>query len=167
MKTQTLIATAVITGLLSLATVSSADPSWEHKGGYAKHGEMSEKRIQKRLDRMAEKLNLSDAQKTQVQALKQNSRNEIKPLRNEQRALRKEIRQLDPNASDYSAKLADAANRQAELTRQMIIAKGNKRQQMSTILTPEQLAKKKEMRAKRKARFQKRMHKRHHRKHKQ
>ena len=58
-----------------------------------------------------------------MRALKQNRRNEFKPLRNEKRAIRKEIRQLDPNASDYAAKLADAANRQAEITRQMIIAK--------------------------------------------
>jgi len=177
MKTQTLLttvfATTAITGLLTFTSVANAGPNCGGKGGHAKHGQkygqMSDaqktERMQKRLDRMAAKLDLSDEQKAQVRALKQNSRNDIKPLRNEQRALRKEIRQLDSNANDYAAKLADAANRQAELTRQMIIAKGNKRQQMTSILTPEQLAKKKEMRSNRKARFQKGMHRKHHKKH--
>ena len=174
MKTRTLltttIATSAIAGLLTFASVANAGPNCggknHNKGGHAKYGQMSDatkaERMQKRLDRMATKLGLSDEQKTKVQALKQNSRNEIKPLRNEQRALRKEIRQLDPSATDYAAKLADAANRQAELTRQMTIAKGTKRQQMANILTPEQLAKKKEMRANRKDGFGKRMHRKHH-----
>ena len=170
MKTQKLLVTTLtataMAGLLTYANVAQAGPNCGDKGGKGGHGQMSDgskaEHMQKRLDRMATKLGLSDEQKTQLQALKQNTRNEIKPLRDEQRALRKEIRQLDPNASNYAAKLADAANRQAELTRQMIVAKGNKRQQMSSILTPEQLAKKKEMRANRKARFHKR---KHHRKH--
>ena len=169
---KTTLASTAIAGLLSFASVAQAGPNC---GGFAKHGQkygqMSDakksERMQKRMDRMATKLGLTDEQKTQVQALKQNSRNEIKPLRNERRALRREIRQLDPNASDYASKLADAANRQAEITRQLIIVRGTKRQQMSTILTPEQLAKKKEMRANRKARFHKRKHMRHHRKEQQ
>ena len=173
MKTQTLLATTIATttmaGLLTFASVAHAGPNCSGKGGHAKHSQMSDadkaQRMEKRLNRMAAKLDLSDEQKTQVQALKQNSRNEIKPLRNEQRALRKELRQLDPKASDYSAKLADAANRQAELTRQMIVAKGTQRQQMASILTTEQLAKHKEMLSNRKARFQKRMHRKNHKKH--
>ena len=171
MKTKTLLASTLLTGLIAFGAVSHAGPGYGHKGGYEKYSQMTEaeksERMEKRLNRMAKKLDLSDEQKTQMRSLKQNRRNEIKPLRNEQRAIRKEIRQLDPNASDYAAKLADAANRQAEITRQMIIAKGNQRQQMATILTPEQLAKKKEMRAKRKARFHKKMHRKHHRKQRQ
>ena len=171
MKKQTLLtttlATSAIAGLLTFASVANAGPNC---GGKNKHGQkysqMSDadktERMEKRLNRMATKLGLTDAQKTQLQALKQNSQNEIKPLRNEQRAIRKEIRELDASASDYSTKLADAANRQAALTRQMIIAKGNKHQKMATILTPEQLAKQKEMRANRKGGSHKR---KHHRKH--
>ena len=158
MKTQTLIVTTVLAGLLTLGGIAQAD-SYKGKDKHAKYGQMSEAERtahkQKRLDRMAEKLGLSNEQKTQIQALKQNNHNEIKPLRNEQRVLRQEIRQLDPNASDYAAKLADAANRGAELKRQMIIAKGNKRKQMAAILTPEQLAKMKEMKSKRRSKFHK------------
>jgi len=159
MKIKTLLVASLVTGLLSFGTVLHAGPDGE-KDGYGKYSHMTEaekaEKMEKRLNRMASKLGLSEEQKTQFRALKQNRRNELRPLRNEQRAIRKEIRELDPNASDYSTKLADAANRQAELTRQMIIAKANQRQQMATILTPEQLAKKKEMRKKRKSKHRKR-----------
>lgn len=157
MKKRTILASSIVTtaiaGFLTFAGVSHASPEGG-KGGYGKHSQMSDAdraaRMEKRLNRMASKLGLTDEQKTQLQALKTNSKNEFKPLRDEMRTLRQEIRNLDPKASDYSAKLADAANRQAELTRQMTVSKGAQRQQMATILTTEQLAKMKEMRGSRK-----------------
>lgn len=176
MKRRTLLTTALAsTAMASFFTFANVAQAGQNcgdkggKGGYAKHAQMSDAsktgHMQKRLDRMSTKLGLSDDQKTQLQALKLNNRNDIKPLRDEQRALRKVIRELDPSASDYANKLADSANQQAELTRQMIVAKGNQRQQMATILTPEQLAKKKEMRASHKGGNHKRKGNRHHRKH--
>lgn len=159
---KTLLITTAIAGLLTFANVAHASPSSD-KGGDPKHSQMTDvekaEHMQKRLDRMATKLGLTNEQKTQIQALKQNSRNEIKPLYNEQQTLRKEIRELDTSTNDYAEKLADVANRQAEITRQIIIAKGNQHQRMSAILTPEQLAKKKEMQKNRKGKFHKRKHK--------
>jgi len=170
MKTKTILATTLISGLLAVGTIAHAGPGSGHKG-HGKYSQMTEEqkseRMEKRLNRMAKKLGLSEDQKTQLRTLKQNRSNEYKPLRNEKRAISQEIRELDPNASDYAAKLADAANRQAEITRQMIIAKGNQRQQMAAILTPEQLAKKNEMHSKRKARYHKKMNRKHHRKNRQ
>ena len=164
MKKQTVLLTTVIIGLLSFSGVSQAEPSSGHKGGHAKYSQMSDAdksaRMQKRLDRMATKLGLSDAQKTQIQALKLNSRNDMKPLRDEKRAIRQEMKTLDTSAPDYSTRLADIANRKSEIARQMTIVKGNKRQQLEAILTPEQLAKMKTMRSKRKG-SHKRKHKRH------
>ena len=161
-KRNFLIGTA-IAGILSLGSIAYAGPSCKHGGG--KHGEYSaEKRaeyMQKRLERMSSKLGLSDTQKTQVQELMQNHRNTLKPLHDEKRALRTEMKNLDLAATDYAAKLADIANRKAELVRQMTIVRGNKRQQMTQILTPEQLAKMQEMRSKHKG---KSGHKRHHNK---
>ena len=174
MKKQNLIFSALTTtamaGLLTFASAAQAGPNCDHKGGkggHAKHSQMSDAdkaaHMEKRLNRMATKLGLSDEQKTKVQALKLTGKNEIKPLRDESRALRTEIRGLDSSATDYAAKLADAANRQAEITRQLIVAKGTQHQQMATILTTEQLAQMKEMRTNRKG--GKRGGKRHHRKH--
>ena len=171
MKTRTLLATTLAsTAMASLLTFGNVAQADTNDGGHGqKYSQMSDsdkaERMQKRLDRMATKLGLSDEQKTKVQALKQNSKNVIKPLRDEQRALRTEIRALDPTATDFTAKLADAANRQGELTRQMIVARGSQRQQMASILTPEQLAKQKELRASRKGNHGKRKHRKHHGKH--
>jgi len=102
---------------------------------------------------MSSKLGLSETQKTQMQSLMQNQRNLMKPLRNEKQGLRKEMKALDPTAADYPAKLADIANRKAELVRQMTMARGNKRQQMAQILTPEQRAMKQQMREQRRAKY--------------
>ena len=174
MKRRTLLTTALTTtamaGLLTFANIASAGPNCGgkgfNKGGQAKHGQMSDadrsERMEKRLNRMATKLGLSDEQKTKVQALRQNSRNEMKPLRDQQRDLRQKISELDPKDPKYTENLAELANLKAELTRQMTVAKGTKHQQMANILTPEQLAKKKEMRANRKGGFNKRKHRRHH-----
>lgn len=150
-----------IVSALSISSIAQAGPHCnkfgDGKHGYKhgfkqgnKHGfhhRKSPEFMQKRLDRMAKKLALSDTQKQQVQALMQNHRNTVKPLRNEKHSLRKEMKRLDPSVSDYSAKLADIANRKAELVRQITIAQGNKRQQMVQILTDEQRAKRKAMRA--------------------
>ncbi len=148
---------SAIVGLLGVGNVVYAGPHCKHGGGkqgkYSHHNDQDRSAfMQNRFKRMASKLSLSETQQTQVQALRQNHQNTMKPLRNEKRGLRKEMRLLDPTATDYSAKLADIANRKAELTRQMTIAGGNKRQQMSLILTPEQLAKKQAMRVSRKDR---------------
>jgi Spy/CpxP family protein refolding chaperone len=162
-KRSLLIGTA-LAGILSLGSIAYAGPSCKHGGG--KHGEYSAEKkaeyMQKRLDRMSAKLGLSETQKTQVQALMQNHRNTMKPLRDEKRALRQEMKNLDPAATDYAEKLAGVANRKGALESQITLAKGNKRQQMAQILTPEQRAKMQEMRAKHKGM---RGHKRHHGKH--
>jgi len=161
MKTRTLLLSTLLTAFLTLTTSAQADSHTNNTAQYDKSFDSSkhDKRRQKRLARMAEKLGLSEQQKVQVNTLRQNHRNEAKPLRTEKRALRKELHKLDPNDATYAAKLADIANRQAAVERQLIILKGNKRQQMSRILTPEQMAKRKEMHAKRK-RHQKKKHRR-------
>jgi len=159
MKKSTLLATALISGVIAVSTIANAGPA---KGGHGKYSQMTEEqrteRMEKRLNRIAQKLGLSDEQKTQFSVLKQTSRNEMKPLRNEQRSIRQEIRSLDINAIDYQARLADAANRQGELKNQMIIARGNQRKLMASILTTDQLAKLKEIRSKRKGKHHKRKH---------
>lgn len=148
---------SAIAGALALGSIAYAGPNCKHGGKHGKHGKYSQEQkaeyMQKRMERMSSKLGLSETQKTQVQSLMQNQRNLMKPLRDEKRGLRKEMKALDPTAADYPAKLAGIANREAELVRQMTIAKGNKRQQMAQILTPEQRAMKQQMRDKRKAKY--------------
>lgn len=151
-RTNKIFLAIAVASLFTLTNIAHAGP---HCGGkyegkrYSIDRGDSTQYIQKKLNRMSSKLGLSEDQKQQVQTLMQNHRNLIKPLRIEKRGLRKEMRTLDPSSTDYDSKLADIANRKAEIVRQMTIARGNKRQQMSQILTLEQQEKRKEIRAKR------------------
>ena len=89
---------SAVAGIVALSSIAYAGPSCKHDGG--KRGEYSAEQkaeyMQKRLDRMASKLGLSETQKTQVQALMQNHRTTMKPLRDEKRAIREEMKALDP-----------------------------------------------------------------------
>ena len=151
---------SAVAGIVALSGIAYAGPNCKHDGG--KRGEYSAGQkaeyMQKRLDRMATRLGLSETQKTQVQVLMQNQRNVMKPLRDEKLAIREEMKALDPATEGYAAKLADLANRKGALETQITIANGNKRQQMAQILTPEQLTKMQEMRAKHKGG----QHRKHH-----
>ena len=161
MNTKRLFLTSLIASTIAIGTAAYAAPhGGKHCGG--KHGgKPSAEMMQKRLDRMAEKLGLNDAQKQKVKALKENKRNSMKPLREQGKALREQMAQLDPRASDYDQKLAEIANTRAELTRSKTMTKGDIRKQMAQILTPEQQAKMKEMRKNRKGGFRRGFDKRH------
>lgn len=165
-NTKRLFIGSMLAGSLALGSLAYAGPhcgEGKHagkQGGHGKHGQRFDRSnpefMQKRLDRMSSKLGLSDEQKTQFKTLVETQENLVKPLRDEKKALRIEMKNLDPASTDYAKKLADIANRKAELVRQLTIARGNKRQQMAQILTPEQRAKKQEMRESRMKRFSRR-----------
>lgn len=143
---------SMLAGSLVFGSMAYAGPHCGGFGGkHGGHGKFSQRFdnpefMQKRLDRMSVKLGLSDTQKDQIKTLMETHTNTVKPLRNEKKAIRDEMKNLDPTSTDYAKKLADIANRKAELVRQLTVARGSKRQQMAQILTPEQRAKKQEMR---------------------
>ncbi len=155
MNTKRTFSTIVLTTLLASTLVIGTSAYASPEGGKHFKGkpspELMQKKAQKRLDRMAKKLGLSDEQKQQVKALRENRRNSMKPLRQQRKSLRKQMALLDPKASDFDQNVAEIANTKAELTRSMTIARGESRKQMAQILTTEQLVKMKEIRGKRKA----------------
>jgi len=151
MNTKRLFLTTLLASTLVIGTSAYASPkSCKHFKGKPS-SEVMQKRMEKRLNRMAKELGLSDGQKQQVKALRENRRNSMKPLREQRRALRKQMTKLDPKASSFDQSVAEIANTKAELTRSMTVARGESRKQMAQILTSEQLSKMKEMRGKRKA----------------
>ncbi len=155
MNTKRTLSTIVLSTLLASTLVIGTSAYASPDGGKHFRGkpspEMMQKKMQKRMDRMANKLGLNDGQKQQVKALRENRRNSMKPLRQQRRALRKQMAGLDPKASSFDQSVAEIANTKAELTRSMTIARGESRKQMAHILTSEQLVKMKQMRGKRKA----------------
>jgi len=145
-----LLASSLVIGTAAYASSGSGKSCGGKHGGGKHAGKPTAEMMQKRLDRMAGKLDLNDAQKQQLKALFDNKQANRESKKAERDALQEQMSQLDPTADDYDQKLADFANTKSELVRQKTIAKGEMRKQMAQILTPEQQAKMKEMRKGRK-----------------
>lgn len=156
MNKRRLFLASTLIGAMSLGSYAMAGGH----GGCSKHGkkggEYSEQRMEKKMDRMTEKLGLSAEQSEQMKAAMKSKHETMKGFREQKKALQVSMRDLDPTATDFDAQLETLANQKAELTRQMTIAKGKQRQIMASILTPEQRETMKKMRAERKARHYKR-----------
>jgi len=133
-------------GLASISSIAYAD----HRGFGSKcfSGAPAEL-VKKRLNRLATKLELSEDQKLQMQVVMENQMNTIRPLREQKRALRESLRNLDPTANTYDEDLARLAFEKSELTRQMVLARGQNRKSMAAILTLEQQATMKQLHEKR------------------
>lgn len=105
---------------------------------YAFGGPGSDQRMQMRADRVAEKLDLSDAQRDQFKQIHEQGRSEGKVLHEAMRKNRDAMHQLDPSAKNYAAEVARLANEKAELVKQMVVHKSEVRAEVYAMLTPEQ-----------------------------
>lgn len=141
--------------LISAMTIGTYAYAGGH-GSCGKHGkkggEYSEQRMQKKMQRMTEKLGLSPEQNSQMQTAMKTKHEIMKGFREQMKTVRDNMRNLDPAATDFDVQLTSLANQKAEIVRQMTIAKGKQRQAMARILTPEQRETMKKMRSERKAR---------------
>lgn len=152
MNKRRLFLASTLIGAMSLGSYAFAGGHGGCKHG-KKGGEYSEKRMQKKMERMTEKLGLSAEQSEQMKAAMKSSHETMKGYRTQMQSVHESMRNLDPDAADFDTQLASLANQKGELVRQMTLAKGKKRQAMAKILSPEQRAKMKQMRAERKARY--------------
>ncbi len=89
-------------------------------------------------ERIAEKLNLSDEQKTQVRTILEDSKTRIKPLMETLRTNHEQIKNLGTDGVFNEAQVQQIAAAQAETTKQLIIEKEKTKAQIFTILTPDQ-----------------------------
>ncbi|MFQ5518997.1 MAG: Spy/CpxP family protein refolding chaperone, partial [Mariprofundus sp.] len=92
----------------------------------------------KRLERMAEKLDLTDAQRQQLKQIHRSKRAEGMQIHDAMQDNREALLKLNPAESDYSNRVARLAGGQGDLVKQMIIHKSGVRAQVSAILTPAQ-----------------------------
>jgi len=102
-----------------------------------------------------QQLNLSPQQKQQMKALMQEKKSRIKPLQQQMRQINQNISQLDANNANYKAQVFSLANNKSKLVYRMTIEKGEMRQKIESILTPEQRTKFQQLRAQRRAMKQK------------
>jgi len=90
--------------------------------------------------RMAEKLNLSDDQKTQVKTILEDSKTRVKPLMDSMRENRKQSENLGLDGVFNEEQVNQLANQQSETSKQLFIEKEKTKAQIFAILTPEQRA---------------------------
>jgi periplasmic protein CpxP/Spy len=105
-------------------------------------------------------LDLTDEQKTQMKAIRQASKETIKPVREQMKANRQKLQTLSESGTFDEAQVQAIAAQQGTLSAQMIVEKEKVKSQIFNLLTPEQKTKAAEMKAQFKQKRQERMQKR-------
>ena len=160
MKAKKLLLTSLIVAAMGLGNTAYAEQYYGGNDGYGGHqqgkhfGGKRVKSVERRVERMAKYLNLSATQKQQVKSLMEANKATMQPLREQMRSLHQSLRQLDPASSSFLSQLNSLADQQADLARRMTVARGQNRQQIFNLLTPDQQTKMKNMKDRR---MQKRM----------
>jgi Spy/CpxP family protein refolding chaperone len=88
--------------------------------------------------RMAEKLNLTDEQKTQVKAIVEDSKKRVKPLMEAMRENHKQAENLGIDGVFNEEQVNQIAGSQSETMKQLFIEKEKTKAQIFAVLTPEQ-----------------------------
>jgi Spy/CpxP family protein refolding chaperone len=152
MKIRTLLLSTLIASSLGLGSMAYANPDMNQGYGQSsakQAGGMRNKSPEQRMERMAKRLGLSESQQQQFSALMQTKQASMSALRSQTKNLRQSMHSLDPSAADYNAQLSNLADQSANLARQMMLEKGQNKQKIFNLLTPEQQTKMKVMQAKR------------------
>ncbi len=105
-------------------------------------------------------IELTEAQKEQMKAIGQASREGSKSLRDQMKANRRQLQQATENGAFNEAQVQAIAQQQGVLRAQMIVEREKVKSQMFAILTTEQKAKVAEMKEQRNQKMQERMQKR-------
>jgi len=89
-------------------------------------------------ERIAQKLNLTDEQKTQVKTILEDSKTRVKPLMESMRENHKQAENLGLDGTFNEEQVNQIANTQAETMKQLFIEKEKTKAQIFAVLTPEQ-----------------------------
>ena len=89
-------------------------------------------------ERLAEKLNLTDEQKTQVKTILEESKTRVKPLREGLRENRQQAETLGNDGTFNEEQVNQLAARQAETMKQLFVEMEKTKAQIFAVLTPEQ-----------------------------
>ncbi len=97
--------------------------------------------------RMFRQLDLTDAQKTQMQTIMQTSRESSKAVREQVKGNRQQLRALTQNGTFNESQISALATKQGDLHAQMIVQRQKTKAQMFAVLTADQKAKLVELKA--------------------
>jgi len=106
--------------------------------------------MERRAERVAEKLDLSDSQRDQFKQIHEQGRGEGKTIHEAMQKNRDALHKLNPSAKGYSKQVAQLANEKAELVKQMVVHKSEVRAELHAMLTPQQREKMSQMKMERK-----------------
>lgn len=94
-----------------------------------------------RMQRMADELDLSPAQRKQVRDIYETARPQMDAARSQMRIERQRLRDVSPGTRDHAATVAAASKRIGELTTQTTQQRGELQRKVWQVLTPEQRTK--------------------------
>lgn len=98
-------------------------------------------------ERMAKHLSLDDAQQASVEAIFERNRPARQALMQRHKAHREAMKALQPGSADYSTRSQVLADEAGTLARDRVLQRTQLQAELSTVLTPEQMAKMQEHRA--------------------
>ncbi|MBS1792462.1 MAG: Spy/CpxP family protein refolding chaperone [Acidobacteria bacterium] len=107
-------------------------------------------------ERLFEKLNLTEEQKTQVKQIIEDSKTRVKPLMESLRANHEQMEKLGKDGVYNEEQVTQLAAAQADTMKQLIIEKEKTKAQIFAVLTPEQRAQAEQMKEQFKERFKER-----------
>jgi Spy/CpxP family protein refolding chaperone len=138
--------------LCGTAVISSAQQS-DESGAHAWAGHRHN-----RMERIAQELNLTDAQKTQIKTIMQSQRAAVRPLIQQLEQNRAAMLTATANGAFDQAKVQQLATQKAQIMAQLSVQKAQVRSQIyNQVLTSDQKAKADQMRQKRLERINQRL----------
>ncbi|SDJ58249.1 Spy/CpxP family protein refolding chaperone [Microbulbifer yueqingensis] len=148
---KTMAASVVVASALAIPGFAMAD----HHGHHGDKGPHHERM----LERMAEKLELTEEQKAQIKANHEANRAEHRKLREEMHKVREEVSEALDSGADQ-ATLDELASRLGALQIEKMRQRREMHEQLKAVLTDEQKAKLEQMHSERKDRWKERRQKR-------
>ena len=142
------VAMGSIVAKAQTADAPPAPPMHEHGHEFGMGGHM--------MGFFAQKLNLTEDQKTQMKTVFQKEHPTIKPLMQQEHQIDQQLRQYVEGSFDQD-KVQALANQKAQIQAQMTVAETRIHNQMYQLLTPDQQSQLKQIEAKHEARMQEHM----------
>lgn len=134
---------ALFAGAFAIAPAEAGPNHKHHANKHRTHGEMH----------ILKKLDLSDEQKAEVKAIMKNAKEQKAALREPLKAYKQALRDL-VNSPDYSEQAVRSLHAQYQnVFADKVVIKANAANQVNAVLTPEQQAKKAEIKEKMKQRW--------------
>jgi len=139
-----LITSVLVASSLGLVATATAKPFGEGPGcGRGAHymgADYKRGGHEFNVERMAKKLNLTDDQRTQIEAIVEASKQQKNDQRDKMQANREQLRELTQQSPLNEAEVRKVADAQGELKADMIVLRARQRAEINAVLTDEQRA---------------------------